>query len=127
EYSPLSGKHLSDYDELGFIQSVPVLSQAEVRHYNSEIEKTCRALGNQVSRLDAPHLFFRWAWDLATHPMVLDCMEQLLGPNILLKSTRLFYKPGQSAALVTWHQHGITEQLAERQVPAPGLGRTAAT
>ena len=127
EYSPLSGKHLSDYDELGFMQSVPVLSEAEVRRYNSEIGKTCRALGNQVSRLDAPHLFFRWAWDLATHPRVLDCMEQLLGPNILLKSTRLFYKHGQSAAFVTWHQDGITEQLEDAQVPAVWIGLTAAT
>jgi len=122
----LSDKQLSDYNELGFIHSVPVLSEAEARHYNSEIQKTCRALGDQVTRLDAPHLFFRWAWDLSTHPRVLDCMEQLLGPNILLKSTRLFYKHGQSASFVTWHQDGITENLGI-DVPAIWIGLTAAT
>src|SRR5207247_1950536 len=48
-------------------------------------------------------------------------------PNILLKSTRLFYKNGQSAAFVTWHQDGITEQLEDADVPAVWIGLTAAT
>ena len=39
------------------------------------------ALGGRVARADGLHLFFRWAWELATHPRLLDCMEDLLGPN----------------------------------------------
>ena len=57
-------------------------------------------------------MFFCWAWDLATHPRALDCLEDLLGPVIILRHTRIFYKYGQSAAQVNWHQDGYTENLS---------------
>lgn len=123
----LTEKQLEDYEELGFIHSIPILSESEVRDYAAEVERTCRALGERVTRLDAAHFFFRWAWDLSTHPRLLDCMGQLLGPNILLKSTRLFYKYGGTASFVGWHQDGITERLKDAQVPAIWLGLTAST
>lgn len=127
ERSVLTEKQLADYEELGFVHSIPILSEDEVRSYAAEVERTCRALGSRVSRLDAAHFFFRWAWDLSAHPRLLNCMEQLLGPNILLKSTRLFYKHGRSASFVGWHQDGITEKLKDAHVPAVWLGLTAAT
>ena len=80
-----------------------------------------------VSRADGLHLFFRWAWDLATHPRLLDCLEDLLGPVIFLRHTRIFYKYPQSEAWVGWHQDGITEHLTEGQAPAIWLGLTDAT
>lgn len=123
----LTREQLLDYDELGFLHSIPVLSSAEVAHFRAAIEETCLALGGGVTRLDGPHLFFQWAWDLSTHPRVLDCMEQLIGPNILLKSTRLFYKFGNSTSFVGWHQDGITEGLKDAYVPAIWLGLTPAT
>lgn len=125
--SILTDVEFSDYEELGFLHSIPILSGDEVRKYRAEVDKTFRALGCHVTRLDAPHLFFRWAWDLSTHPRVLDCLEQLLGPNILLKSTRVFYKYGRSDSVVGWHQDGITERIIDAHVPAIWLGLTAAT
>ena len=73
------------------------------------------------------HLFFRWAWRLATHPRLLDCLEDLLGPVIILRHSRIFYKYGQSAARVNWHQDGYTEHLSEAQMPTIWLGLTDAT
>ena len=123
----LTHKQLSDYEELGYLHSIPVLSPDEVARFRAAIEETCRALGGRVTRLDAPHLFFRWAWELSTHRRVLDCMEQLIGPNVLLKSTRLFYKFGNTDSFVGWHQDGITEELKDAYVPAIWLGLTPAT
>jgi ectoine hydroxylase-related dioxygenase (phytanoyl-CoA dioxygenase family) len=54
-------------------------------------------------------------------------MEQLIGPNIMLKSTRLFYKFGKSDSFVGWHQDGLTEQVKDASVPAIWLGLTSAT
>ena len=123
----LTEKQLADYEELGFVGSIPILSESEVQKYRAEVELTCQALGEQVTRLDVAHYFFHWAWDLSTHPRLLSCMEQLLGPNILLKSTRLFYKHGESASFVGWHQDGSTEGLKDANVPGIWLGLTAAT
>ena len=125
--STLTEKQLTDYEEFGFLDSIPILSANEVRHFRAEVEQTCAALGGRITRLDQPHYYFRWAWELSTHPRVLDCMEQLIGPNIMLKSTRLFYKFGSSDSFVGWHQDGLTEQLADAHVPAIWLGLTPAT
>jgi len=123
----VAGLLAADYAESGFVQSIPVLSAEEVRHYREEVEKTRAAFGGHVTRIDAPHLFFAWAWELATHPTLLDAVERLIGPNILLKSTRLFYKGPRSTSFVGWHQDGITERLEGAQVPAVWLGLTEAT
>jgi non-haem Fe2+, alpha-ketoglutarate-dependent halogenase len=123
----LTKAQLADYEELGFLHSVPILSPHEVDYYRAQVEKTCQAIGGRVTRLDGLHLFFRWAWDLSTHPRLLNCLEQLLGPNIVLKSTRLFYKYGGTASYVGWHQDGITETLEDGRAPAVWLGLTAAT
>lgn len=123
----LTNQQLADYEELGFVHSIPILSDDEISHYHTEVEKTCQAIGGRVTRLDGLHLFFRWVWDLSTHQRLLDCLEQLLGPDILLKSTRVFYKHAKSASYVGWHQDGITERLEDGRAPAVWLGLTAAT
>lgn len=123
----LSEAMVAEYAETGFVQSIPVLSPEEIRRYRAGIEQTCVAFGGTVTRIDGPHLFFPWAWELATHPRLLDAMESLLGPNILLKSTRLFYKHARSASFVGWHQDGITERVEDANVPAVWLGLTEAT
>jgi non-haem Fe2+, alpha-ketoglutarate-dependent halogenase len=123
----LTAEEMAGYEELGFVHSVPILTPEEVRYYRDHVEKTWSALGGRVTRADGLHLFFRWAWDLATHPRLLDCLEDLLGPVILLRHTRIFYKYAQSAAWVGWHQDGITEHLSDAQAPAIWLGLTDAT
>src|ERR1051325_11209867 len=125
--STLTHEQIASYEELGFLDSIPILADAEVRHFRAEVEQTCAALGGRVTRLDGPHLYFRWAWELSTHPRLLDCMEELVGPNIMLKSTRLFYKFGASDSFVGWHQDGLTEQIKDAYVPAIWLGLTPAT
>ena len=107
---------LSDYAELGYVESIPILDPDEVRHYRAQVDRTSALLGGQTSRLNAPHLFFRWAWDLAIHPRLLDCLEQFLGPDILLKSTRIFYKQARSAAFVGWHQDEIGRASCRERV-----------
>src|SRR5215208_8211321 len=125
--STLTEKQIADYEELGFLASIRILSADEVRRFCAEVDQTCAALGGRITRLDQSHYYFRWAWELSTHPRVLDCMQQLIGPNIMLKSTRLFYKFGSSDSFVGWHQDGLTERLADACVPAIWLGLTPAT
>jgi hypothetical protein len=123
----LTDQQLSDYKELGFLHSLPVLSDTEVNHYRAELDRTCQAIGDGVPRFNGLHLFFQWALDLSTHPRLLDYLEQFMGPNILLTSTRFLYKHGQTNSYVGWHQDGITQRLEDGRAPAIWLGLTAAT
>jgi ectoine hydroxylase-related dioxygenase (phytanoyl-CoA dioxygenase family) len=123
----LTEEQLASYRELGYLDTLPVLSKDEVRQYRAAIDRTCEALGGHVTRLDGTHRFFGWAWELTTHPQLLEHLQRLLGPNIVLKSTRVFYKHGNSEAFVDWHQDGITEGITDARSPAVWIGLTDAT
>lgn len=43
-------------------------------------------------------------WDLATHPRVLDLVEDLLGPQVVCFGTHLFSKEPGDPKRVAWHQ-----------------------
>jgi non-haem Fe2+, alpha-ketoglutarate-dependent halogenase len=123
----LTSEQMAGYEESGFVHSIPILTPEEVRYYRDRLEKTWSAFGGRVTRANGLHLFFRWAWDLATHPRLLDCLEDLLGPVILLKHSRIFYKYAESPAWVEWHQDGSLEHLTDAQAPTIWLGLTNAT
>jgi non-heme Fe2+,alpha-ketoglutarate-dependent halogenase len=97
---------------------VPVLSADEVAHFRGELEATERELGGTLKRLDNAHLHFRWAVDLVTHPLVLDAMEDLLGPDLLIHSSRIFYKHAHDPAYVGWHQDGLYARLDTDYAPS---------
>jgi ectoine hydroxylase-related dioxygenase (phytanoyl-CoA dioxygenase family) len=44
--------------------------------------------------------------DFALNPLVLDCVEQLIGPNIVLWGSQVFCKPAHTGRRVPWHQDG---------------------
>ena len=45
-----------------------------------------------------------WAHELATLPQVLDVIESLIGPGILIYMTTFFIKEAQNGAVTNWHQ-----------------------
>lgn len=96
------------YGHEGFLFPIPVLTAAEVEHFRSQVEDLEQRLGGRPKRTDIgqPHLFHRWAYDLVTHPAVLDVVEQLLGPNILVHSVSIFSKHAHTPDYVSWHQDG---------------------
>lgn len=50
------------------------------------------------------NLVFRWVDDIVHEPRLLDAVEDLLGPNLLLWSCSLLIKPPRSRGRYTWHQ-----------------------
>jgi non-heme Fe2+,alpha-ketoglutarate-dependent halogenase len=125
--SVINNRQWENHQQLGFIDSIPILTQIEVDYFRHHLEQTCELLGGNISRLDGAHQFFRWAWELCTHPSLLDCVEQLLGPDIIIKSSRFFYKHPDSHSFVGWHQDGFTEQESGQWVPTVWLGLTPST
>jgi hypothetical protein len=43
---------------------------------------------------------------IGTHPIILDAVEQVIGPNILLWGSALFVKPSKVGKATPWHQDG---------------------
>jgi non-heme Fe2+,alpha-ketoglutarate-dependent halogenase len=92
------------YVREGYISPVPVLSAAEAAATAAIVDELASACGQQAVRLPFTHPFFRWSWDLATHPAMLDIVESLIGPDIICWGTLILSKPAGSRGIVSWHQ-----------------------
>jgi hypothetical protein len=52
-----------------------------------------------------PHEAAQW-FELATAPWLLDLVEQVLGPDVILWGSQVFCKPAFTGREVPWHQDG---------------------
>ena len=92
-----------EYGRNGYLWPVAVLDPAEARQHRSMIDRAERMVGKLHYR-DKAHLAFRSTFDLASHPGLLDAVEQCIGPDILLYNTNYIIKEPGSPSMVAWHQ-----------------------
>ena len=52
------------------------------------------------------YLLYRWADALVHHPRVLDAVEDVIGPDILVYHSTMWIKEAHTPAYVRWHQDG---------------------
>jgi len=111
----LSQGALATYERDGILFPIPVLSKEETARFRGAYNSFCEQLGARPNAAQSrnPHLFHRWAYDLATHARVLDAVEQIIGPNILVHHATLFCKYPHDGAFVSWHQDGYYLDLSE--------------
>jgi ectoine hydroxylase-related dioxygenase (phytanoyl-CoA dioxygenase family) len=82
-----------------------VLDADEVERFGAGFAELEPHLGAGTTPQHAQtHLHFRWANELATHPALLDLVEGLIGPDILVHTTTLFCKPPHDPGFIAWHQ-----------------------
>jgi hypothetical protein len=120
----LSEEQIASYHRDGIVFPIRVLSTGEAENYRSQLDEIEAHLGAGIKRLDHSQFFFRWAYRLSTHPAVLDAIEDLLGPDILVHSTRIFYKHARDGSFVTWHQDGTYSNLVGRPSPTAWVALT---
>ena len=104
-------KHLTEsqvkaYDTDGFVCPIDVLSDEEVRRYRHELEEWERQRGALIDfpEKSKSYLLFNWADQLVHHPAILDAVEDVIGPDILVYHSTLFVKEAHTPAYVRWHQ-----------------------
>lgn len=57
------------------------------------------------------HLLFTWADRITQSPALLDAVESLIGPDIMVWSSGVFWKAPHSGAYVSWHQDSTNFEL----------------
>lgn len=125
----LTPAQVERYREDGVLFPIPALSPAEVAGFRDAFFGLETRLGGKPSarQLSQTHLYFRWAYDLATHPGVLDAVEDVLGPNILIWTVSVFPKHAPDPAYVSWHQDGTYWGLTSTQVATAWIALTDST
>jgi hypothetical protein len=110
----LSAAQVAGYERDGFVSPVPVLSATEALAARAELEAWEAARGAPIDfpEKSKSYLLFDWADQLVHHPAILDAVEDLIGPDILVYHSTLFLKEARSAAFVRWHQDSTYFYLA---------------
>ena len=90
----------------GYVCPVPVMDADRARGYLDRFEAYERATGQSAPRdlKVKPHLLFTWMMEMGTTPRLLDAIEDLIGPNIMLVTSAVWAKNARDPAHATWHQ-----------------------
>jgi len=99
----LSPAAVSHYNDRGYYAPVRVLSPAEASAMRGKLEAHERAHGPLKGPMrHKSHLLFTWLDDLIRHPAILDAVEDLIGPDILVYTSTWFIKEPESPAIAAW-------------------------
>jgi non-heme Fe2+,alpha-ketoglutarate-dependent halogenase len=95
------------WETQGYLTSLDVLTDTEVRHYRSLFDGLESREGKsnaQIGLIDR-HFKEKFVWELAIHPVILKHVQCMIGPDVLLLATHFFCKyPSLGDRFVAWHQ-----------------------
>ena len=104
--SGLTDAQVEHYRNEGYVFPVPVMSREEAGAYRARLEEFEAENGGPISgnMRHKTHLLFTWANEIAHNRRILDAVESILGPDILLWGSSFFIKEPKTTAYVSWHQ-----------------------
>jgi Phytanoyl-CoA dioxygenase (PhyH) len=116
----LSEAQCAAFRENGYLAPLDALSSDEAADYQRRLTASLGPTRHASPGLrNKPHLLLRWVADLVRDPRVLDAVEDLLGPDLLILRSVFFVKPPGDRSSVAWHQDVAYWDLsADRAVSA---------
>ena len=116
------------FERDGFVFPLDVLSRREAARYCGYLEAHESRIGGPLDGdyLLKAYLLFTWAADLIRHPRLLDAVEQVLGPNILVWDADILIKEAHHSRYIGWHQDSTYWGLEPPDVLTAWVGLTPA-
>ena len=113
----LTAAEIERYATDGYLPGRPLLTAAETAFYRAGCERGCGPMKRDGARRQSttrvkPYLLFPWAAALVRHPRILDCVESLIGPDLMVFHTTVWLKERHSETFVPWHQDATYFGLA---------------
>lgn len=126
---PLTPAQRDRYDKTGLLCPIDALELSETERYRGAYFRVAAAFGGAPSaaQMSQIHHFYPWAWELATHPKVLDAAEGVLGGDILLWAASVFPKSARDPGYVSMHQDGTYWGLEGGAVTTAWIALTDST
>jgi non-haem Fe2+, alpha-ketoglutarate-dependent halogenase len=109
----LTAAQVEAYRRDGFLVPLTAFSPETARRYRAELEAFEARIGTPLSGSLTPsrrkyrartYLLCRWAYELVSHPAILDVIEDVIGPDILVFTTSWFIKEPGTPHIAGWHQ-----------------------
>ncbi|MDH3692836.1 MAG: phytanoyl-CoA dioxygenase family protein, partial [Gammaproteobacteria bacterium] len=106
---PINGAEISRrFSEDGYYFPIIAFSEQEAAFdveqlHSLESRNQGRPLGNK-GQINLPHVIFRFADDIVRNSRILDAVEAIIGPDILVWGSTFFIKEPHSETYISWHQ-----------------------
>ena len=91
------------YRKDGFVYPIPVIDFKNATQCRIKLEEVEKKIG-KLHYKSKVHTILAWVYELATHHNILDLVEKILGPNILLHNATFIIKEANTPSHVSWHQ-----------------------
>src|SRR5688500_8401957 len=100
--SPAAVEH---YRTHGYVAPIRVMSPDDATQIRRHLEAHESVHGTLKGPMrHKSHLLFTWLDGLIRHPAILDAVEDIIGPNILVWGSSFFIKEPRDPGFVSWHQ-----------------------
>ncbi len=114
---------IDTYRRDGVLHPLQGLPPDRTRHYLDCLRRDCALAERPVSDAGIrqpqtrvkPYLLFPWAAELVREPVILDAVSAVIGPDILVFHTTIWWKPAGSEGRVPWHQDATYFGLAPHE------------
>ncbi len=102
----LNSNQLKQYNDLGYIAPIDILTKSEALETRIEIELIENKLPNEIDKSGRynVHLISPKLDSIVHDSKILDAVESIIGKNILVCSTTLFIKNPKEKGFVSYHQ-----------------------
>lgn len=103
----LSDEQVARYHRENFLSPLDAMSPARARRYRDALETYEAAHGGPplpAQGLRKTHVLLPWAADLVRESRILDAVQDVIGPDILVFNSTFFIKEPHSDAVTEWHQ-----------------------
>jgi non-heme Fe2+,alpha-ketoglutarate-dependent halogenase len=102
----LSKEAIEQFHNEGYHLPIKAVSKEAAVEMRRQLEAYETSAGGVLhgARRYKSHLLFKWLSDLIRTPAILDAVEDLIGPDILVWSTDWWIKEARSPQFVSWHQ-----------------------
>lgn len=101
----LSAGQVASYDLDGYVlPAMRAMSPEEASELRARVEALEAAEGGPaIALLFHGHTRYRWLYDVATSPAILDRVQDLIGPNIMVWGFTPFVKEPKTTDYIGWH------------------------
>jgi len=120
---------IAHYAEAGFAAPIRALPPETALELNERVQAARRARPEDAEQAFGTncHLLFPWLFDLTLSAPVLDAVERVIGPDILVWSAGFFLKDAGDGKYVSWHQDSTYWGLEPPDIVTAWIALTPST
>jgi hypothetical protein len=101
----LTADRVAAFSSDGFVAPIRVMTANRAAYYRGELERFEATYPSERLKLDQKaHMICPWVDEMIREPLILDRVEDLVGPDILCWGTSLRAKSADGKTFAGWHQ-----------------------